>query len=106
MGVHPTTPARQTDQQWKFPDPHRKDILGPWKNCRGISHETLCCTVKECFDCRDQNEAFDHYRAGFAVRDWKKKRDSGEMARQTVRQVVYEAAYADYDDTDYTTTTT
>jgi hypothetical protein len=76
-------------------------ILAPCKNCRQKDHLTFDCPLPTCYDCRDNDETYDHFQSQCVHRIWKENRIA-KLARQAARNVLDDYAFEDSDEEHYT----
>ena len=76
-------------------------ILAPCKNCRQKDHLTFDCPIPTCYDCRDNDETFDHLQSQCVHRIWKENR-MAKTARQEARSFMESYAFDDSDEEYYT----
>jgi hypothetical protein len=76
-------------------------ILAPCKNCRQKDHLTFDCPLPTCYDCRDNDETYDHFQSQCVHRIWKENRIA-KMARQAAVTVLDDYAFEDSDEEHYT----
>jgi len=72
-------------------------ILAPCKNCRKEDHLTFDCPIPMCYDCRDNDETYDHLQSQCVHRIWKENKIA-KLARQAARHVIDASAFEDSDD--------
>jgi len=76
-------------------------ILTPCKNCRKKDHLTFDCPIPTCYDCRDNDETYDHLQSQCVHRIWKENRYA-HLARQAAKDVLESYAFGDSDEERYT----
>jgi len=76
-------------------------ILAPCKNCRQKDHLSFDCPLPTCYDCRDNDETYDHLQSQCVHRIWKENRVA-KLARQAARDVIDAYAFDDSDEEHYT----
>ena len=96
MDLVPTIPS---DNPKKSPDKRQQksvdkvlsgivpQILAPCKNCRKKDHLTFDCPIPTCYDCRDNDETYDHLQSQCVHRIWKENRYAN-LARQAAKDVL------------------
>jgi hypothetical protein len=70
------------------------NILAQCKNCRQKDHLTFDCPLPTCYDCRDNDETYDHFQSQCVHRIWKENRIA-KLARQAARNVLDDYAFED-----------